>query len=294
SKHMKAKNYVFFEVEILDSKKLQLCFLDKVEPNATIGEIKCLLHNLENPPAVPLCFQLSDGKSLRDDDVLENLPVGTTATMFFHDLGPQLGWTMVFLAQCVGPLFLYLLFYFRLPNIYLHEHNYTRSPYKVVKLACVCHSFHYIKKLFEIIFIHRFSHGTMPLRTIMWNCLYYWGFAAWMAYYINHPLYTPPGEHDHEISNLKTIFWHGMFSSIPYPTKNPFTWLFFLVSCPNYTYETGAWLSFSIMTQCAPVALFTFISFIQMTIWAREKQEIYTREFISYPELRSAIVPLFL
>lgn len=26
------------------------------------------------------------------------------------------------------------------------------------------------------------------------NCTYYWGFAAWMAYYINHPLYTPPGE----------------------------------------------------------------------------------------------------
>lgn len=24
---------------------------------------------------------------------------------------------------------------------------------------------------------------------------------------------------------------------IPYPTKNPFTWLFLLVSCPNYTYE---------------------------------------------------------
>lgn len=24
---------------------------------------------------------------------------------------------------------------------------------------------------------------------------------------------------------------------IPYPSKNPFTWLFFFVSCPNYTYE---------------------------------------------------------
>ena len=26
---------------------------------------------------------------------------------------------------------------------------------------------------------------------------------------------------------------------IPYPTRNPFTWLFLLVSCPNYTYEVG-------------------------------------------------------
>lgn len=38
---------------------------------------------------------LSEEKSLRDDDILQNLPVGTTATMYFRDLGPQLGWTMV-------------------------------------------------------------------------------------------------------------------------------------------------------------------------------------------------------
>lgn len=38
---------------------------------------------------------LSEGRTLRDDDILQSLPVGTTATMYFRDLGPQLGWTMV-------------------------------------------------------------------------------------------------------------------------------------------------------------------------------------------------------
>ncbi len=99
----------------------------------------------------------SEGKALSDDDVLEDLPVGTTATMFFQDLGPQLGWTMVkkasyssysvynrngvfvggwlqvFLAECLGPLFIYLLFYYRLPYIYGHEYDFTQSPFKVVK-----------------------------------------------------------------------------------------------------------------------------------------------------------------
>lgn len=35
--------------------------------------------------------------------------------------------------------------------------------------------------------------GSIPA-TCLQNCTYYWGFAAWMAYYINHPLYTPPSK----------------------------------------------------------------------------------------------------
>ncbi|KAL0966911.1 hypothetical protein UPYG_G00302140 [Umbra pygmaea] len=311
----KDKNYVFYEVEIQDSNKLKLCYLDKVEPNATIGDIKCLLHK-NYPKWYPARQALTlhpDGEYLKDDEVLENLPVGTTATMFFHDLGPQLGWTMVFLAECIGPLLIYLLFFLRLPYIYEQKDDYTCSPYFVVMLACVCHCLHYFRRLLETIFIHRFSKGTLPLQTIMRNCLYYWGFAAWLAYYINHPLYTPPAYGKLQVYAALIVFLlceAGNFSinlalnnlgcnglkpkRIPYPTRNPFTWLFFFVSCPNYTYEVGTWLSFSIMTQCVPVALFTLFGFVQMTIWAQGKHRIYTREFTEYPELRSAIIPLFL
>ncbi|XP_027710654.1 very-long-chain enoyl-CoA reductase-like [Vombatus ursinus] len=234
----------FFEVEILDYKtKKQLCFLDKVEPHASINDIR----------------------------------------LMFHKFYPQ--W-------------------------YPARQSMRLDP---SNLACICHSSHYIKRLIEIIFVHRFSHGTMPLKSIFKNCFFYWGFAAWLAYYINHPLYTPPSYGQKQINFSLITFLlceAGNFSihvelnnlrgngpktrRIPYPTKNPFTWLFFFVSCPNYTYEVGAWISFTIMTQCVPVGLFTLVGFVQMTIWAKDKHCTYVREFKDYPSLRMPIIPFLL
>jgi hypothetical protein len=57
----------------------------------------------------------------------------------------------------------------------------------------VCWTLHYAKRLLETLFVHRFSHATMPLSNLFKNCSYYWGFAAFVSYYLNHPLYTPPG-----------------------------------------------------------------------------------------------------
>uniref|UniRef100_A0A3Q0SQ68 Trans-2,3-enoyl-CoA reductase-like 2a n=1 Tax=Amphilophus citrinellus TaxID=61819 RepID=A0A3Q0SQ68_AMPCI len=281
----------FFEVEVLDAKtREQLCFLDKVYPHWY--------------PARQALKLDPKGKLLRDDEILQNLPVGTTATMYFRDLGPQLGWTMVFLAEYIGPLLSYLLFYFRIPYIYSNRYALTSSPHPVVTTN--------YDRLIETIFVHRFSHGTMPLRTIVKNCAYYWGFSAWLAYYINHPLYTPPSYGELQVNYALVLFvmceignfsihlalnnlrGDGEFRRFPVPNKNPFTWLFFFVSCPNYTYEVGAWVSFSIMTQCLPVAFYTLLGFIQMTVWAKGKHRAYIREFKDYPSLRVAIIPLIL
>ncbi|MEE6495695.1 hypothetical protein FKM82_002119 [Ascaphus truei] len=291
----------FFEVEILDCKtKQQLCFLDKVEPHLTINDIKLMFHKYYPQwyPARQSIRLDPKGRSLKDEEILQDLPVGTTATLYFRDLGPQIGWTMVFLTEYAGPLLVYFLFYFRMPFFYGLAEAFTSSPHSVVHLACCCHSFHYIKRLIETIFVHRFSHGTMPLRSIVKNCFFYWGFAAWLAYYINHPLYTPPSYGKKQISSALIMFLVDFSGSrsrrIPLPTRNPFTWLFFFVSCPNYTYEVGTWISFTVMTQCAPVGLFTLIGFIQMTIWAKEKHHRYVKEFKDYPSLRMPIIPFLL
>jgi len=90
------------------------------------------------------------------------------------------------------------------------------------------------------------------------------------------------------------IFPIFVVRKIPQPTGNPLTYLFNLVSCPNYTYEIGAWISFTIMTQCLPAGLFTLAGAYQMIVWALGKHRNYKKEFLSYPKGRKAIIPLIL
>lgn len=99
---------------------------------------------------------------------------------------------------------------------------------------------------------------------------------------------------------------------IPYPTGNPMTLMFNFVSCPNYTYETGAWLAYAVMTQCLPgmtspftcsllylipiivsVVFFLLAGFYQMAVWAKGKHRNYKRDFSDYPR-RKAILPFLL
>lgn len=65
------------------------------------------------------------------------------------------------------------------------------------------------------------------------------------------------------------------------------TTLFFLL-------QLGSWLGFTLMTQCLPVAFFTMVGFIQMTVWAKGKHRSYLKEFRDYPPLRSPILPFIL
>ncbi|KAJ1059709.1 hypothetical protein K5549_004147 [Capra hircus] len=296
------KAVLFFEVEILDAKtREKLCFLDKVEPQATIAEIKNLFTKTRHPQE----------RSCR----ASGRTTSPSCCVSVPCLGATPGPVGAHLAVCHDTLL----------SLQTHSGTPPASPsawtpdppplswLPAPSLACICHSFHYIKRLLETLFVHRFSHGTMPLRNIFKNCTYYWGFAAWMAYYINHPLYTPPTYGAQQVKLALAIFvicQLGNFSihmalrdlrpagsktrKIPYPTKNPFTWLFLLVSCPNYTYEVGSWIGFAIMTQCLPVALFSLVGFTQMTIWAKGKHRSYLKEFRDYPPLRMPIIPFLL
>lgn len=297
------------EVVIVHSTSGKTLTVLNISDSTTIGELKKKYHkqNAKYYPERQSYRTEPRGKMLKDEEVISDLSM-TSSKLYFKDLGPQVGWTTVFLTEYAGPLVIYLLFYIRPAIIYGAAAGDRRA--QVVDIAAACWSAHYAKRLLETVFVHRFSHATMPIMNIFRNSAYYWGFAALVAYFVNHPLYTPPcfgnaqvfgGLALFVIAELGNLSIHLAFKSmrpagskvrkIPFPNSNPFTSLFSLVSCPNYTYEALAWIGFSVMTQCLPAAMFTFCGFYQMTMWAIGKHKNYKKEFSNYPRGRKCIVP---
>ncbi|GAB1599215.1 very-long-chain enoyl-CoA reductase-like [Argonauta hians] len=300
------------EVDIINAKTGQsIISFSSLKPTSTIHDVKLEYKKLNSKLSLlRYSFRKEPrGRILRDEETLASLGFNEKAVLYFKDLGPQVGWTTVFITEYAGPPIIYAIFYMR-PS-FIYGIGAANDPkHFAVELAAGCWIFHFVKRLLETVFVHRFSHATMPIRNIFKNSIYYWGFAAFVAYYINHPLYTPPRFGDMQIYGALTGFILaelGNFSihvalrnlrpknskvrMIPYPGLNPFTYLFNFVACPNYTYEYIAWQSFAVMTQCLPAQLFALAGFYQMAVWARGKLSQNRKEFKQYPKNRKAIVP---
>ncbi|ESO94500.1 hypothetical protein LOTGIDRAFT_232335 [Lottia gigantea] len=291
-----------------------LADLTGFKASSTIKDVKLWYHQLNPKLDINrISFRVEPrGKTLKDDQTLLSTGIAFKGEIYFKDLGPQIGWTTVFLTEYAGPLVVYLLFYIR-PSI-VYGAAAANLPYaKVVNIAAICWTAHYAKRLFETVFIHRFSNATMPIMNIFKNSIYYWGFAAFVSYFINHPLYTVPMYGDKQIYGGLALFIFAELGNlsvhvalrnlrpagsrvrkIPFPTINPFTWLFYLTSCPNYTYEVMAWVGFSVMAQSVPAAMFTLAGFYQMAVWAKGKHRNYVSEFRDYPRIRTPIIPFLL
>lgn len=301
------------KVEVFHAKSLKQLATVDLDPSKTVGDVKKAVA-IQKPKLYETRQSLrpeTAGKNIKDDVKLSTLNVSDNSLkLYLKDLGPQVGWTTVFLTEYAGPLFIYLIFYFRPAFIYGTK---AAKMHEVQHIACACWVFHYAKRLFETVFIHRFSNATMPIMNIFKNSFYYWGFAAWVAYYINHPLYTLPSYGTNQVylglaafafNEIGNLSIHvalrnlrpagSKVRKIPFPTSNPFTLLFNFVSCPNYSYEIGSWIAFSVMAQSLPALIFTLAGAYQMTVWAQGKHRNYRKEFEKYPRGRKAIIPFLI
>nr|CAG4648747.1 EOG090X097L [Polyphemus pediculus] len=300
------------EVVILSSSGGKPFATLTVDPSSTIRDLKKQIQRLKPwmyPERQEIRFELR-GKGIDENKTAQAAGLKDQCQLYLKDLGPQIAYKTVFLLEYAGPLAVYAWIYQR-PWLFYGDDASSQPMNGIVHIAAICWIAHYAKRILETLFVHRFSHATMPLRNLFRNCGYYWLFAAYVAYHVNHPLYTAPCTTQSYIAlGVWTLSEIGNFSihwalrnlrpvgskerKVPLPTKDPLTQLFKLVSCPNYTYEVSGWIAFTVMTQCIPAGLFALAGFYQMAVWALGKHRAYKKDFPEYPRGRKAIIPFLL
>ncbi|KAJ4458616.1 putative very-long-chain enoyl-CoA reductase [Paratrimastix pyriformis] len=218
------------------------------------------------------------------------------------DLGPQMDYRAVFLAEYAGPLAIVPIVALVRPWVYGPALTAAHPLVLAQIVGLLCWVLHYTKRLLESVFLHSFSHSTMPLFNLAKNCTYYWGAAVMVGYFLMHPLYTAPrpgaspwarpcGCHQH-LASLRRRPIPGLSATEaahahPVPTMGLFRW----VVCPNYTAEILGWAAFNLMTSTLAGMLFMVAGAAQMYQWAQGKRRRYLDEHPAYPRHRPCIFP---
>ncbi|KAH8857525.1 Very-long-chain enoyl-CoA reductase [Schistosoma japonicum] len=229
------------------------------------------------------------GKSINDAKRIcefENADNSGCVNFYLKDIGPQIGWRTVFLVEYTGPLVIYaIIWLLRQPFFKNNAFPPISSDLYLRKVALACWCGHYIKRLLETVFIHRFSHATMPLRNIFINCSYYYGFALFVGYFTNHHLYTPPTFGHTQILIGFFLFmigeWGNFSCHLALKRLRPAG-----TTVRQIPYPMSGWFF-------TPL-IFTICGFRQMSVWAINKLKAYRREFGNFPKNRKAIVPFIL
>jgi len=288
--------------------------LDGSTTTVTVDQLKQALYK-KLPKYYPDRQRLTtvDKKVLEEGKTLAEAGVKDGDELVFKDLGPQVGWRTVFLIEYSGPLLIHPLIYHLAATIYPTFTSGTPYPghSQIQSLTYYLVTLHFLKRELETMFVHRFSHGTMPFRNIFKNSAHYWilsgivlGGAVYGPWNAKGSwadsvegsvgwVWTPVAVWGWaELSNLIT---HVTLRNLRPPgtrvRKIPYGYGFDLVSCPNYFFETITWLAIVVLTRSWAAILFAVVAVAQMYVWAVKKHRLYRKEFREYPRDRKAMFP---
>ncbi|KAI9269943.1 3-oxo-5-alpha-steroid 4-dehydrogenase-domain-containing protein [Sporodiniella umbellata] len=242
-----------------------------------------------------------DKKVLDADKTLSQEGIKHNGVIYFKDLGPQIGWRTVFLIEYGGPLLIHPLFYYL--SKFIYGSSFVHSKMQTVTYFMVMA--HFFKRELETLFVHRFSHGTMPFFNVFKNSAHYWllsgvNLAFWVygpwfsqgkAASIRNDVWLYGSVAVFAWAEISNFFTHMTLRNLrPAGTRVraiPYGYGFDLVSCPNYFFEFIAWTSVCFLTTSWSAFLFNAVATGQMYIWAVKKHKGYRKEFKDYPRRRA-------
>lgn len=282
----------YAKVNDIEPNRVKLSYVFDADSSKTKKPVRRTLNNYQTLEENGLDFEHSD-----------TLEVGA------KDVGPQIGWRTVYFIEYLGPVIIHSLFYF---GFYDPTNNtYTQ------KAAYILTLFHYLKRIYETLFVHVFSSDTMPLSNLFRNCGHYWifnglfiGYSIYAPQDVNYQGYQKWLYHveDRSLGELEAFasFWFlfelcNFYSHLQLRNLRtdgsrdhhiPTGFGFNYVSYPNYFFESLVWLDFAIMVNNWSCWLFYIVGTGTMMNWAKTKHAKYQKEFgDKYPKSRKAMIP---
>ncbi|KAI0926185.1 hypothetical protein AcW1_008418 [Taiwanofungus camphoratus] len=252
-------------------------------------------------------------KPLSDVTILKDAGVVEGGELTVKDLGPQIGWRTVYLVEYAGPLIIHPLIY-HYPKVFYGGQVQHSTLQKYVYVMVLLH---FLKREAETLFVHRFSHGTMPFFNIFKNSGHYWVLSGVaLAYAVYSPTYSAFSPYIlatnrsnpnfllgcvglwmfAELSNLHTHLTLRTLRPAGTTVRAiPHGYGFSVVSYPNYFFESLSWVAIAIMTGSYAAWLFVVVGTWTMAVWAVRKHRNYKKEFgKDFPSDRKAIFPFIL
>ncbi|KAF2808684.1 synaptic glyco protein SC2 [Mytilinidion resinicola] len=241
----------------------------------------------------------SDGSAIPNSSsvTVQDTGLRNKSTIDVKDLGPQISWRTVFVVEYLGPLIIHPIFYLLL----------TRPPSELQTISLLMIMLHFLKREYETLFVHRFSLATMPALNIFKNSAHYWLLAgvniAFWTYLPSaptakaaNPVFKYAGVAMFVVGELGNFSNHLTLRDLRKPGSTergiPKGLGFSLVTCPNYMFETVAWLGILSVNWSLSTAIFAVAAVGQMAVWARKKEMRYRKEFgAEYKRKRFYILP---
>lgn len=248
---------------------------------------------------------------LHSSDKLASFASNEYVLCYVRDLGPQISWRTVFLLEYLGPIIIHPAFYF--------GYYQDASKTTVQTIVFVCIMLHFVKRVLETAFVHKFSLTTMPIRNLFKNCAHYWVLSGFLvAFFTYAPQdWTSSGGLDAFLYSSNTFEWdlptalvlaavwafaevsngivHLNLASLrPAGSKErriPYGYGFDKLSCPNYFFEAWGWCILCVLSMNWSLWVFNAVGSLQMYFWALKKHKRYLKEFPDYPKDRRAFIP---
>ncbi len=175
-------------------------------------------------------------------------------------------------------------------------------------LATLLWSAHFLRRTWESAFVHRYSKPRIGPGDYLTEYVYYWGFAAWIAWSVTTRSQHAPlvfvqvlGLGLFVLAEAGNARAHRMLRELRAPFGRekhiPRGWLFRRVSCPHYLFEILSWVGFNLVTQTWAGVAFMLVGAGILGAWAHTRHVAYRRQFDGqdgrekYPDQRRALIP---